>query len=140
MNRTHEQRTDSDCLRCCLATLLAYDYEDVPDFYGDELRKGAAGSTRHAWLNCQAWLARQGYAAIEVPAYTTTYCQPFPDGTAAILSGTSPRNPDWEHCCVGEWHRGIWSVTFDPHPSRAGMDGVKTVMFLAVRPPVTLGV
>src|SRR5574340_779267 len=82
----YDQRTDSDCFRCSLANLLGISYEDMPDFYGDELRRN--GSPNIAWRNLQAWLSQRGKAAIKIGDQVNI--RPLPDGVRAILSGKSP--------------------------------------------------
>lgn len=123
-----DQRTDSDCFRCSLANILGLAYEEVPDFYGDEIRRN--GSPNVAWHNLQTWLSQRGLAAIEIDIKCNI--QPLHDGTRALLSGKSPRVPQWDHTVLGELKDGVWKISHDPHLSRAGLSGgIHTLTFIA---------
>lgn len=111
MNRI-DQRTSSDCLRCCIAMVLGLDYEDVPDF--------VAMRPMWTWAMTE-WARRQGYWSLRVQSTSDGEMLPSLlgeaeiDGPLWIASGPAARGHN--HAVV---MRGS-VLEFDPHASRAGL-------------------
>jgi hypothetical protein len=113
-----------DCVRACICSMTGLAVEDVPHFakHGFDDPKGTPD--HNVW-----WHALVGFMALLEPSYVTvtTETPPEPSDTVDDLygmylaSGKSPRG-DWQHCVVGRGGEVIW----DPHPSRAGVDGPLT--------------
>lgn len=99
-----EQRTEDDCLVCCVATLLGLQYEDVPHFVRDH------GSM---WMEeFRDWLFQR---ELEVVSFDNHY----PRHGAYLADGWT--NRDTPHMTV--W-RGVYMV-FDPHPSKMGLTNIR---------------
>jgi hypothetical protein len=100
--RRVEQRTERDCLRCCLAMVTGLQYEDVPDLtpHGDN------------WARvCETWLGSIGAGLIifQAPA---RYIPPW---LPVIAQGPTERS-ETHHCVVV-----TAEAVIDPHPSQAGI-------------------
>ena len=67
------------------------------------------------------WLKTKGLILVEAKIKDVFYAGPVDiwDATYMIFSGPSPRNPEFNHCVVGQ---GI-KMVHDPHKSRAGLAG-----------------
>lgn len=102
-----DQRTSTDCLRCCVATVLELAYEDVADF-----------SMPRRDRQAEAMVAWAGALGLDV-----VYLQVTGDGELVslagaglwIASGFTLRNT--RHAVV---YRG-GELVHDPHPSRSGL-------------------
>lgn len=101
-----------DCLRACVASMLSKPYDSVPNF-----------SKYLSWFETMRWWAR------EIGRDFDAYC---PDGPAmnpgqfGIATGPSPRG-DFLHCVVVDHEL---ETVHDPHPSDAGILGVRYVILL----------
>lgn len=95
-----DQRTESDCLVACLATILRLPYQTVPDFVG--LHGGR-------WYgHLQGWLRERG---LEI----TFFDEHYPRRGLYMVYGFTNR---------GSPHMTVWSggdMVHDPHPERAGL-------------------
>ena len=133
------QRTDHDCLRCCIATIFGLPYEDVPLFGGTEYHdaKGAASAGWAQTRDIEAWLAQRGLGMAQLPDVSVLSEERRKRGVRlpwgiCIASGKSPRG-DWDHAVVVEAipMRGsaiegearFTRLVHDPHPSGAGLAG-----------------
>lgn len=97
------QRETTDCVRCAVATLLALPYHDVPAF--EEHGPGAVFAAIE-WAQARGLIVDWG--------------EDDP-GIRCLGIGQSPRR-DVKHAVV--WDGGL---TWDPHPSRAGLVGEPTL-------------
>lgn len=126
------QRTDYDCLRCCISSIFGDKYEDLPTF-GSESPGEYSGIKSRGWAQeCELneWLGRRGLGFIRLP-----------NPRLAMERGASSARLPWG-ICIGEGKspRGQWmhSVVYDargcgadsdpilihdPHSSRRGLDG-----------------
>lgn len=95
-----EQRTESDCLRCCIAMVTRIDYDDVPDFVADH---GESWPTA-----CEAWLSGLGMGLLMMPT-PPTYVPPWLPIIARALTECS----DVHHFVVV-----TPNAIIDPSPSR----------------------
>jgi len=62
-----KQKTDSDCLRCCLSELLNIEYDLIPDFfklYFDESCEGDSFNDNEFEINYDKWLKSQNLIRI----------------------------------------------------------------------------
>lgn len=128
-----------DCLRACICSLFNIEVEHVPHFarYGFDDPKEVAD--HHGW-----WWALVGFVDTLEPSYATLTLKPeeAPEPSESVddlfgcymASGKSPRG-DWQHCVVGRGGEIIW----DPHPSRAGLDGPVTEITYFKRRDVVFG-
>lgn len=124
-----DQRSQSDCLRCCVASIFELPYEAVP-YFGpeyeptEEITKEQAGVDQDNGL--MRWLSEFGLSHIHVPNPKIVLMGK--SGSAwspwgfCIGEGKSPRG-DWDHAVVYHARRGLIELIHDPHPSRAGLDG-----------------
>ena len=111
------------------------DYSEVPDFYGDGLRRGDQGQQR-VWNEIQSWLMERGMYAVEIVLAQTTLGAPLPDGILMIASGKSPRNPEWDHSVIAKYNRreGKFETFHDPHKSKDGIKEVTVITLLCKMP------
>lgn len=111
-----DQRSDDDCLVCCLAFITGAAYEDIPQFVRDH---GAMWSEA-----MREWLAERG---LEVVAFDNHY----PRCGVYMADGWTGR--ETAHMTV--W-RGV-EMIHDPHPSRSGLTNIRRtywVMPLELKP------
>lgn len=95
-----EQRTERDCLRCCLAMVTHIDYDDVPDFVADH---GESWPTA-----CEAWLSELGMGLLMMPT-APTYVPPW----LPIIARGSTEYSDVHHFVVV-----TSNAVIDPSPSQ----------------------
>lgn len=114
-----EQRTDSDCMRCCLAMVMGLPYEEVPDFVAEH-----GGE----WLlRCSEWLQGRGCGLVRVPGYVFPLQQAFASSfMPVIITGATERGPDM-HAIV----KNGPDTHIDPHPSQAGIVDLYSVIVVA---------
>lgn len=110
-----------DCFAACMASILEVPLASIPFGLG----------TTDKWLEpCQEWLALRGLALVcfEVDVDADVV---WPKEAWCIISGKSPRG-EWDHSTVGR----NGQIEHDPHPSRAGLRGVKRQidMFVVIDP------
>lgn len=129
-----DQRTETDCLRCCLATVLGLPYEDVPDFVNEYPGQWADEMSR--------WLAARGLSMVRVQAtgdgelLHSIYAGP---SSFWIASGQSERGRN--HAVV---YRGA-EPYHDPHASRAYLETITAATVIAMEnaangPPMSAAV
>jgi len=124
----HSPEMPGDCLRACVAAILGLERDDVPHFarYGlDDPEPDHGG-----W-----WFALVGFCDLLDPSYRVQEVEPddlpAPSSSRADLfgmylaGGKSPRG-GVSHVVVARGGQTIW----DPHPSRAGIDGEPTYAFV----------
>ncbi len=122
MKRTmHDMRTNSDCLRCCIATILHMKYEDVPDFVADH----------HDWFGPLVnWCITSEISIVRVQATgdgellhsvgrQTSGCGEW------IASG--PANRARNHAVL---YKGPVMI-HDPYSSREGLLAITAALFLS---------
>jgi len=102
-----------DCLRAAVASILdIVDPTSVPNF-------ADAGGDYRWWRMLREWARSLGLDVVSVaPEFPVRY-----EGNHiayAIGSGPSPRGP-WPHSVVVDIETG--EIVWDPHPSRAGLNG-----------------
>jgi hypothetical protein len=107
-----DQRTDSDCLRACIASLLTVPYYDIPDF---DILPGQ-------WLRFDRFMERDSLRPVGIPP--DKFCVPY--NAYYLVQGKSPRGLD--HSVIGL----NGEIVHDPHPSRAGLETIdRYVIFVA---------
>jgi hypothetical protein len=112
-----------NCLQACLASLLKFRLEDVPNFAAIE------GEESQWFLAMDRWLGERGLGVwvYYLEGQPQWYGSP---GTLALLSGKSPRG-DFQHTVVVTLRaEGGWEIVHDPHPSRDGIEGDATEIWL----------
>jgi hypothetical protein len=115
--REKDPNVFGDCFRCCLASVLELEHNDVPHVM--QISK----TTGRSWVYVvNEWLQ---------PKHLW-YCELLPDrfpsnymtsnGNYWIGSGFSPRFPKEKHSVVLQ-NSDLWTfnIVHDPHPSRAGL-------------------
>lgn len=101
-----EQRTERDCLRCCLAMVTTVDYEDVPDFVTDH---GEAWPTA-----CESWLSELGMGLLVMPT-APMWTPPW----LPIIARGPTELSDAHHFVVVTPEQVV-----DPHPLQRGLKEV----------------
>lgn len=109
-----DQRTETDCLRACIASILSLSYEEVPDF--------EPGQDQSARLD--AWLAERSMYRAVLSAWSWGSWVP---GGYHIMAGPAVGGALC-HAVVG--YRG--EMVHDPHPSRLGLAEVETWTLIVV--------
>lgn len=106
-----------NCWASCIASILGVPLENVPD----EAATWKEGLTsRSSWRIYEpivhAWLRDRGYVILQI---TLPDDFEFPGGVEpyCIMSGPSPRNPEYDHAVVAKGK----TMVHDPHPSKAGL-------------------
>ena len=105
-------RTESDCVLCCLATILGLDYTDVPDLVEEH-------PTQWQSLLC-LWLASRGLDVVRVQATGDGELLHTPTHGRALWIASGPAARGRNHAVV---YRGP-DMIHDPHPSGAGLEAV----------------
>lgn len=104
-----DQRTDDDCLVCCLSWVLGLPYEEVPHFVRD---------FGGMWMEeLREWLDDRGLEIVSMDNH-------WPRKGVYLADGWTDR--ETSHMTV--W-RGV-EMVFDPHPSRAGLTNVRRTYWL----------
>lgn len=111
-----------NCWQACVATILDLPLGDVPDeatFWKPGMTPGQ--SWRPYMNHVHRWLFERGLVLVEVRTAGVCYAGPLElwQQTAVIMSGPSPRNPQFQHAVVAHGS----NIVHDPHPSRAGLVG-----------------
>lgn len=101
-----EQRTQRDCLRCCLAMVTTVDYDDVPDFIADHGESWSAA--------CEAWLSELGMGLLMIPT-APVWTPPW----LPIIARGPTELSDEHHFVVVTPKQVI-----DPHPLQRGLKEV----------------
>jgi hypothetical protein len=117
-----DQRTETDCLRCCIAMVLDLEYEGVPDFVADN---GPFWPTDFEhWARCRGYRVLRLSACGDGEMLPRPLAPDMPDGVAWIASGPAERGRNHAVVYAGTkpWH--------DPHPSRAGLLSITTATIL----------
>ena len=132
------QRSDSDCLRCCLASIFEVDYDDAPDTTPE-----SSSESQHNRVN--RWLEERGLVewglddSANPPVLRRGTLDgkpndrqwPYPLATHYIGCGPSPRNEDY-HCVVMRLGR----IVHDPHPDQnMTIDRIKHIYVYLARLP-----
>ncbi len=109
-----------NCVEACVAAIVGVSVAEVPDPRADANLHtlNAPQAFAYRWPAMEAWLAARGLSVIhgtgKPPAMVRASGMPW------IATGPSPRNPKaYGHAVV---YRGD-SMTWDPHPSGAGIKG-----------------
>ena len=117
-----EKGKHGNCLSAVLASLLHLPIEDVPVF----------SAPYPEWQNqLNEWLRPFGLAYIQVGDFAK-WCNDFGiRGCHHELGGSSPRNTDISHACVGV----DGDLVFDPHPDNSGLANIEASgIFIALEP------
>ncbi len=112
-----------DCYRCCIASILGVDAEQVPhilEFHSNE------DVERH-WFNITVDLARENWR-LRVYLCDGENAHAVPADVATIIGGDGPRGRS--HAVVGIGTE----MVHDPHPSRAGLTRVTDFMWFRPLP------
>jgi len=107
-----DQRTDTDCLRACVASLLTVPYYDIPNF---DILPGQ-------WLRFDRFMELQSVRPVAIPA--EKFCVPY--NAYYLMQGISPR--DIRHSVIGLNGK----MVHDPHPSRAGLETIEQYIIFVV--------
>lgn len=106
-----------NCWAACIASILEFDLDEIPD---EEYFWKPGMTAVESWNLYQPvvreWLKDRGIALIHITFADDAY---FRNGfdPLCIISGPSPRNPEFQHAVVGHGDK----IIHDPHPSRAGV-------------------
>lgn len=108
-----------NCLSAVLASLLHVDIEVIPVF-----------SNPDTWIvDLNRWLRTYGLAYVTLPNFDLAAFGI--SGLFHEIAGNTSRSTDVPHACVAVDGK----VTFDPHPSAAGLRSVDSYgIFVALRP------
>ena len=135
-----DQRSDSDCLHACVASIFELSHYECPDF-GKDL-KGADDAGLRQDTEFRKWLALRGLSMLNVANPATALAGGAKSVQSpwgyCIAGGKSPRG-DWDHAIVYQVNSGDGlnpRMVHDPHESRAGFDGPPTYFtcFLLIDP------
>lgn len=108
VNQTRDGAT-GNCLQACIASLLDLPLDAVPDF----------GTAAGQWLRFARYMNQHGLQPVDV----TPVAHPY--NAYYLVTGTSPRGVN--HACVALNGR----IVHDPHPSDAGLQIERLVLFVA---------
>lgn len=114
------QRSDDDCLVCCLSFVLGVAYEDIPQFVRDH--------GPHWREEMETWLYERGFEVV-------TFSNHYPKHGLYLADGWT--NRDTAHVCVWQGTE----MVMDPHESRAGLTNIRQtywIMPLTLTPVVTV--
>lgn len=111
-------RSQGDCWRACIASILELPTAHVPHFL-DNCEVGDQEQARAAYRRFSDWLARRGLFYIEVHPNGDLLDQLEDYPLYTIATGPSPNFEGIDHSVVS------WGITIahDPAPSRAGLLG-----------------
>lgn len=118
---------NGDCLRCCVASILELDRNEVPDFCkvdGDW------------WIEIQNFLAEKGLFFLSIVLHRQTPWFSLPHHPWAIFIGKSKSGVT--HAVVGKCRGDEFVVIHDPHPNKTGIDKVDNICFVVPINPATL--
>lgn len=103
-----------NCFAACIASILELPLEEVPNFCIDP---------KDWHLNCNKWLEGYDLQLLEFEHILTG--QPISKPMVVLLTGPSPRDPDKNHCIVGEIYPEDnvikTRILHDPHPDQKGL-------------------
>jgi hypothetical protein len=112
-----DQRTGSDCLRCCVASVLGLSWSEVPDFvklHGVE------------WdVPLSEWARDRGIEVVRVRCTSDGEMLPTAGRGTWIATGSTTRGTS--HAVV---YRGT-EMVHDPHESREGLEEITGAVFLS---------
>jgi len=124
-----DQRNESDCLRCCIASVFELPYEAVPHFGPDYDVKEVVTPDRASADQDAAlvkWLAERGLSHLNITnpdiAFENGAKQARCPWGFCVAGGFSPRG-DWSHAVVYDARDGKPIMVHDPHKSRFGLRG-----------------
>lgn len=114
-----DMRTDTDCLRCCVAMVLGMRYESVRDLdVGDLPRQLGRLST---------WLEGRGFTMASVQATGEgELLHSFYDGPSNLWIAGGPTIRGTTHAVL---YQGT-GILHDPHASRAGLLSITSATFI----------
>ncbi len=105
-----DMRTDADCLRCCIATVLGLRYGDVPDFVAEAPSRWATNMAR--------WANELGRPVVRVQATGDgEIMASIFEGPGGLWIASGPTERETNHAVV---YKGT-TMMHDPHSSRAGL-------------------
>lgn len=125
------QRTNTDCLAACVATLLNYKIEQVPDF----TQSGEVEGCPYPgfWIALQSWLSERGLFFLEINLPENFPWAPLPLPALCILMGETKNGT--RHAIVGRAEGGEFIQLFNPSVNESELTGVAKVGFLIPRDP-----
>jgi len=102
-----------DCMRACVASLLDLPIAEVPHFLRD-----ADGDPQKFWSGVLEFTKARGWDYLSAfPEHRPEFAEAM--GGYHIMGGPSPRGGGLLHAVIGK----DGQIVFDPHPSKAGLDG-----------------
>ncbi len=145
-NQTHPH----SCLQSCIATLLDYRMESVPDFvHGDDHAELDENGYPRFWVKLQAFLKELGLSMIEFRISGSFMTpgengepeelpilvpwQPLPFSGYCILVGRTKSGV--RHMIVGKTAGDTFAPVHDPHPDKPGVVQLEGVCFLVPLDP-----
>lgn len=133
--KPQKQLLATDCLRACLASLLHYRIDSVPNFVDAPEIDG--DSYPAWWLALQSWLNDLGLYYVEIALVENFPWQPLPIPAMCILLGTTAKG--FKHAVVGKLEDDKFMPVFNPHPNpeSARLVSVDGIGLLVPRDPVT---
>lgn len=128
-----------DCLRTCIANLLEYPVDEVPNFLAID---GEVDGWELWWFNLQEWLMRRGYFFLEVRLTKHTPWFPLPFDALCMFVGHTnatkgkPEKERHRHAVIGRVGKNEeFEVLHDPLPEGSGLEQVESLCFLVPLDP-----
>ena len=114
-----DMRSASDCLRCCVATLLVMPYETVPDL--------AVGDFQRQLTVLSQWLDSLGFSLLCFQATGDgELLHSFRTGRGRLWIAGGPTARGTTHAVL---YCGT-EMIHDPHPSRAGLESITSAIVI----------
>jgi hypothetical protein len=116
MEMKNMMRKKDDCFRCCIAELLDIPYEDVPDFFGDEIENKFTED--HIYKRLADWLEKKGIARLYIPCTSKNFISCVASQNMSLIGVFKKENIEYSHAVVlRTTDRGTsWDI-LDPKPN-----------------------
>jgi hypothetical protein len=129
------KKPGGDCLRACIATLLDYPIDSVPNFVEAPAPEDPNCPFPGFWLALQSWLSDRGLWFLEMALHEKTPWMPIPLPALAIALGETAAGV--KHAVVVRLDEAAFVPVFNPWPE-AEIVGVGSLGFLIPRDPATV--
>ena len=134
-----KQIADNDCIRACVASLLEFPIEQVPDFMAEHpqnLPEGYENATTYPlwWISLQKFLKQLNLFYLEIELGENRGWNSLPFNAFCILLGTTDKGV--KHSIIGQVVDDKFLPVFNPHPTLGRLTAVEGVAFLVPLDPV----